>query len=425
MVPAELNARRPTVKYLFLIGDGMADFPLDELNGRTPLEVAFTPSMDEVATNGQLGLFCPIPDGLPPGSDIGNLSLFGFNPRETFSGRAPLEAANQGITLRPDQVAFRCNLVCIRDGVMVDFTSGHISTEEASALIAALKTHFAHAPVFFSPGVSYRHITIVTAQDVSVDDLVALSCTPPHDITGQAVDEYLPKGAAQEFVRGLMDASRPVLADHPTNLARIQAGKLPATTIWLWGQGRAPAIPSYRSKYGLTGAVISAVDLVKGIGACAGLEAVNVPGATGYLDTNYKGKVSAALECLRRHDFVYLHVEAPDETSHEGKLPLKIKAIEDFDANVVAPCLEYARNHPNVRLLVAPDHVTSLKIKTHAPGPVPFAIQGPGIAAGAGKSYSEAAAKETGVYLSEGYTLVSHVLQAREITAESLNGQNK
>lgn len=408
------------MKFLALIGDGMADFPLPELDGRTPLEVAFTPSMDEVAARGLTGLSFPIPEGLPPGSDIGNLSLFGYNPHETYTGRAPLEAANQGLTLRPDQVAFRCNLVTLHDGVMQDFTAGHISSEEGAALIASLKSGLSSFPVFFSAGVSYRHISIITAKTASVEELVAISCTPPHDITGREYASNLPSGHGAQVVLDLMEASQSILAGHPVNEARIAAGKLPANSIWLWGQGRAPSLTPYKNRFNIGGAVISAVDLVKGIGLCAGLEAIKIPGATGYLDTNYKGKVAAALEALRLHDFVYLHVEAPDETSHEGKLNLKIKAIEDFDAQVVAPCLDHMRNRKDFRLLVSPDHVTSLHTKTHALGAVPFAACGGGIASGPVKYYSEKAAGDSGIVITDGYKLVPHLLTSPTVEAAGL-----
>lgn len=400
------------MKYLVLLGDGMADFPLEELGGRTPLEAAHTPAMDSVARDGVTGLFCPIPDSLPPGSDIGNLSVFGYDPRETFSGRAPIEAARQGIRLAENQVAFRCNLVTLDNGRMQSFTSGHISTPEAVRLIAALNEAFADQPVEFHSGVSYRHLAIVTADGLDVRDLVAVQCTPPHDISDQEYEPHLPRGGAQDFVRTLMQRSRPVLAHHPVNDLRTAEGKPPATSIWLWGQGQAPRMQSYADRFGLTGAVISAVDLVKGIGICAGLEAIDVPGATGYLDTNYQGKVDAALDALERVDFVYLHVEAPDETAHEGRTDLKIRAIEDFDSRVVAPCLERARQRGDVRVLVAPDHITAISTRTHAGGPVPFALSGPDIAASGAPGYSEREAAATGIVVSEGHTLVLRMLGA-------------
>lgn len=400
------------MKYLVLIGDGMADFPLEELGGRTPVEAAATPAMDDIARSGITGLFNPIPDGLPPGSDIGNLSLFGYDPRETFSGRAPIEAARQGILLAENEVAFRCNLVTLGDGVMKSFTSGHISSEEAAQLIAALNENLSDLPVKFHSGVSYRHLAIVSAPNGSVESLATVTCTPPHDISEKPYEPHLPQGDASDLVRELMQRSRAVLKGHPVNEARLANGKPAATSIWLWGQGRTPRMNSYKERFGLTGAVISAVDLVKGIGVCAGLEIIDVPGATGYLDTNYEGKVQAGLEALERLDFAYIHLEAPDETAHEGKTDLKIQAIEDFDRRVVAPCLEFARKRGDVRVLVAPDHVTAISTRTHAGGPVPFAMCGPGIEPCGATAYSEKDAAATGIHITEGHQLLPRMMQS-------------
>jgi len=409
------------LKYLVLLGDGMADFPLPELEGRTPLEVAFTPSMDEAARIGVCGLFCPIPEGCPPGSDIGNLSLFGYDPRETYTGRAPLEAANQGIVLRPDQIAFRCNLVTLENGLMQDFTSGHIPTEEAAVLIEALNAGLTGFAATFFPGISYRHLTIIAGAPEALVNLEALQCTPPHDITGKPFADYLPSGPGAELIIEMMEASRPILEEHPVNAARAAAGQPPATSIWLWGQGRPPRLQPYRQRFGILGAVISAVDLVNGIGVSAGLRVIKVPGATGYLDTNYKGKVSAAIEALKEVDFVYVHIEAPDETSHQGRVDLKIRAIEDFDAYVVAPFLEYMQHHPHLRILVAPDHITAIRSRTHEHGPIPFALCGEGITPNACQSYSERAAQETGILLTHGHTLIAHMLRAPTIDFPTLN----
>ncbi len=408
------------MKYLVLLGDGMADYPIPDLGGRTPLEAAHTPAMDALARTGLTGLFCPVPDGLPAGSDIGNLSVFGYNPRETFTGRAPLEAASQGIEMTPEQVAFRCNLVTLEDGKMRDFTSDHISSEEAAGLIGALNTEITTFPVYFAAGVSYRHLAIMTPGAEGLRDLVTLECTPPHDITGKPYEPHLPKGPGAELVLDLIEASQPILDAHPVNAARIAAGHLPATSIWLWGQGQAPAMQTYQDRFGLTGAVISAVDLVRGIGVCAGLEIILVPGATGYLDTNYEGKVSAALEALERADFVYVHIEAPDEASHEGDVKLKLRAIEDFDRRVVAPCAEYLKSHPDVRVLVAPDHITALSTRTHAGGPVPFLIAGAGVLANGADSFNEPAAKASGITIGEGYRLVERFLETPRLGADTL-----
>lgn len=404
------------MKYLVLIGDGMADHPLEELGGKTPLEAASTPAMDELARRGIIGLYCPIPDGLPPGSDIGNLSLFGYNPREVFTGRAPIEAASQGIKLGPGDMAFRCNLVTLADGVMADFTAGHISSEEAAELIAALNdTLGVRYQIQFSVGVSYRHLAVFPGSDHDALTLARAVCEPPHNITGQPYASSLPSGPGSELLREIMSASEAVLTGHPVNRARMAADRLPATSVWLWGQGMAPKMASFRDTHGLSGAVISAVDLVRGIGVCAGMEIIRVPGATGWLDTNYEGKVAAALDALNQHDAVYIHVEAPDETAHQGRTDLKIQAITDFDARVVGPCLEHASRRMNLRLLVAPDHFTLISTKTHAGGPVPFGIAGPGIAASGAAGYSEGIAASSNILIPEGYTLVRRFYGDAEI----------
>lgn len=413
------------MKYLLLIGDGMADYALPELDGKTPLEAASTPAMDEAVRRGLTGLFYPIPEGLPPGSDIGNLSLFGYEPRETYTGRAPLEAANQGIRLEPGQVAFRCNLVTLRDGVMEDFTAGHITSGEAAELVSSLNAARGDWPVFFSAGVSYRHLAVVTAEPEAVPGLVSAQCTPPHDITGRPYGPHLPSGEGAELVRSLMAWSEPLLRDHPVNRARVAAGKAPATSIWLWGQGLPPRMQTYPERFGLSGAVISAVDLVNGLGLCAGLRTVPVPGATGYLDTDYAAKVAAALGALEQTDFVFVHVEAPDETSHQGRIDLKIQAIEDFDARVVKPCLEAAGRFRPLRILIAPDHITAISTRTHAVGPVPFAVLGAGVAAGTARAYSERAAEAAGIRITQGYRLTPHVIQADAVSSFSLNGLDK
>lgn len=406
------------MKYLVLLGDGMADFPRDDCGGTTPLAFASTPNMDSMAQEGLSGLFCPIPEPYPAGSDIGNLSVFGYNPAETFTGRAPLEAANQGIELGPNELAFRCNLVTLEGEAMKDFTADHISTEEAAQIVQTLNETIGGYALRFSPGVSYRHLAIVTADDDHYEPFKKLSCTPPHDIIGQRYADHFPKGDRHDVIVKLMKASQEVLADHPLNRKRIEAGKLPATSIWLWGQGGAPSVRTYPDRFGISGAVISAVDLVNGIGRCAGLEVISVEGATGYLDTNYEGKVSAALDAFDRHDFVYLHIEAPDEASHEGKTELKLQAIEDFDMRVVGPCLKHARERGDVRIVVAPDHVTALSTRTHAGGPVPFILWGKDVASNGLRCYSEAEAARAGVLYSEGHALVPRMIDPRPVSAD-------
>ncbi len=408
------------MKFLVLCGDGMADFPLTELGGKTPLEIAYTPAMDKAAQEGLLGLFCPIPDDLSPGSDIGNLSLFGYDPHTTYPGRAPLEAARQKIMLQPREVVFRCNLVTLRDGVMASFTSGHIPTEQARPLIEALDAAFAPKGVRFHCGVSYRHLAVVSQSDCTPDALLDTKCTPPHDISDTPYAPHLPSGPGGEFLRRLMEQSQSVLASHPVNEARKQSGLPPAVSIWLWGQGKSATMASYYERFGIRGTVVSAVDLIKGIGVCAGLDIVDVPGATGYLDTNYQGKVEAALRAIETQDFAYVHIEAPDETAHEGRIDLKIKAIELFDRHVVAPCLDFARHRGDCRVVVAPDHITAIATKTHAKGPVPFVVWGPGVECGCAPGYSEPAARSSGVLVRDGFRLIPYVLTADHITLQSL-----
>ena len=402
------------MKFLCVIGDGMADFPLEERGGRTPLDLASTPALDTLASEGLCGLFWPIPEDLPPGSDIGNLSLFGYYPHGAFTGRAPLEAANQGIPLGPKDVAFRCNLVTLEDGVMKSFTADHISSEEAAELISALDAACPH-DCAFHPGVSYRHLAVIPEGEVKSAALVESVCTPPHDISDQPYSAHLPTGPAGAHLRALMKWSRPILEGHPVNESRREAGRLPATSIWLWGQGQAPHMETYRERFGISGAVISAVDLVKGIGVCAGLEVINVPGATGYIDTNYEGKVAAALDAIERADFVYLHVEAPDECAHEGIIDKKVSAIEDFDRRVVAPCLEAARAHTDWRILAAPDHITALSTRTHAGGPVPFAVWGSGVVSNGASRYDEVSAQRAGFVINPGWRLLPWMIRSERL----------
>ena len=398
------------MKQLVLLGDGMADFPLEQINGLTPIAAAKTPAMDDAARLGISGQFMPIPEGYPPGSDIGNLSVFGYNPDDYFTGRAPLEAVNQGIAIGENQLVFRCNLVTLDNGTMKDFTADHISTEEATELIAALNEGMAADGLRFYPGVGYRHLMLLDATPEEKATLVALQCTPPHDISDQAYAPHLPQGDGNANILKLIEQSQEILDNHPINQKRIAAGKLPATSIWLWGQGGAPSMDTYADRYGITGAVISAVDLVNGIGRSAGLDVISVEGATGYVDTNYKGKVDAALEALETRDFVYLHIEAPDEAAHEGDCDLKIRAIEDFDALVVKPCMDYAKARGDVRVMIGPDHITSIASKTHAGGPVPFVLYGPGIEPNGLDCYSEVESEKAGVLYPKGYTLIPSMI---------------
>lgn len=411
------------MKYLILCGDGMADFPLEALGGQTPLAYAATPAMDRMAAEGFCGDFTPIPDGMPAGSDIGNLSLFGYDPRQSFTGRAPIEAANQGIPLADNQVCFRCNFVTLRDGVMASFTAGHITTDESRRLIDHLNASFSMAGIRFFPGVQYRNLAVVDAESPEeLDALKAMATTPPHNIPDQLVDAHLPAGKACERIRAYMTHSEGLLEGHETNAARLAAGKPPATSIWLWGQGVAPTMESYAQRFNRTGSVISAVDVVKGIGVCAGLTIAHVPGATGYIDTDYEGKIQAALTALETQDMAYVHVEAPDETAHEGRTDLKVRAIEDFDARIVAPAMAFARERGDVRVLVAPDHVTAISTKAHAGGPVPFVVAGAGVEASGRSGYHEEAGRTSGVLIDPGFELIRSFLSGAPLSAAAYAG---
>ncbi len=371
------------MKYIILVGDGMADDPQPALGGKTPLETASTPNMDRVAERGRVGRALTIPPGLPPGSDVANLSLLGYDAAVNYQGRGPIEAASIGVELGPDDTAFRCNLVTLSGGLMADYSAGHITTEESRPILLELQAALGTDCVRFVPGVSYRHLTVIR------DFPAGLECTPPHDISGREWPPHLPKGPGRDVILGLMEKARPVLAASEINRKRTT----PATDIWPWGQGRAMKLQTLGQRFGLRGSVISAVDLVRGLGVLAGLKVRLVPGATGYLGTNYAGKVAAAKDALADEDFVYLHVEAPDETSHEGDLSKKIQAIEEFDRNIVGEILAWAENVSSVRILVTPDHATKLQTKTHAADPIPYAVCGPGIARDGGSAYCERAAE--------------------------------
>ncbi len=362
------------MKYIVIIGDGMADRPLKELGGKTPLQKAFTPNMDRLAREGIIGSVRTIPEGFHPGSDVANLSILGYDPKVFYSGRAPLEAASMGVSLGERDVAYRCNLVTLkynRDmtrAIMEDYSGGHISSDEAAILIKDIAGELGTDVINFYPGVSYRHLMVWKGGELD------LECSPPHDIIGKDIADYLPTGRGEEVLRKLMMDSVRVLKNHPLNKKRTAMGKRPANSIWLWGQGRKPRVPKFRDKYSLDGAMISAVDLTKGLGVYAGFDILKVPGVTGYLDTNYAGKAEHSLKALERVDFVYVHVEAPDEAGHSGNCNDKIKAIEDFDSLVVGAILRGAKAFEGFRILLMPDHATPIELKTHSDEPVPFVI---------------------------------------------------
>jgi 2,3-bisphosphoglycerate-independent phosphoglycerate mutase len=355
------------MKYIILLADGMADRPIAEIDNKTPLEYANTPNMDLIFKKSICGMVKPLCDGLPFGSDVGNLSILGNDPHRYYTGRAAMEAANLGIELKQNEVAFRCNLVYVKDGKMVDYSAGHISTKEAKELIKLIDAKFGNKDVRFYPGKSYRHIMVMKGGE-------KINATAPHDIFGQEYEKYFPGGTKSSFLIQLMQDSRFLLEGHEINVQRRAQGKSPANMIWLWGQGKKLELPKLKDTYGLDGAVISAVDLVNGIGLAMGLEVVSVPGVTGYIDTNFKGKVDFALKILKKKDFVYLHIEATDEMGHNGDVQGKIKAIELFDSEVVGPVFEGMKKFGDFKLMVTSDHATPITVRTHTNEPVPFFI---------------------------------------------------
>ena len=397
------------MKYVVLLGDGMSDEAIEGLGGKTPLQAANTPNMDFMAKRGQLGLAHTVPAGYPPGSDVANLSMFGYDPVQCYTGRSPLEAASMGVELGPDDVAFRVNLVHLdaRGGrlIMDDYSAGHISTADGRELMEELQRQLGDDEFSFHPGVSYRHLMVWH------NGRTEIKATPPHDITGQDIIKFMPSGEGSDRLIYIMNAAQMIFHNHPQYKRRAEKGETPANSIWLWGHGKAPAMDDFRTRFGLTGAVISAVDLIKGIGVYAGLDIINVPGATGYLDTNFSGKAQAALQALQDRDYVFVHVEAPDEASHSGKLADKIKAIELFDEQVVGPVLQGIKQFGAYRILCAPDHPTPVALMTHTSDPVPFVIYAgeqevkQGVA-----GYDECSAAATKLSITPGYRLMELLL---------------
>lgn len=398
------------MKYIVLIGDGMADYPIRELSGKTPLEVAKIPNMNYIAKNGRVGLVHTIPDGFSPASDVASLSILGYDPSKYYSGRGPLEAANMGIELGPDDVAFRCNLVTVDEEKLVDYSAGHITSKEATTLIKYLDETLGSGQIRFYPGVSYRHLMIVRDKSLK-EALLKVNCVPPHDITGWKIKDHLPKGDGAQFLIKLMEDSKSLLSGLEVNKVRLDLNENPANMIWLWGQGVVTNMPKFKDKFGVMGSVISAVDLIKGIGKIIGLSVIKVPGATGYYDTNYQGKAKYALDSLRNKDFVFVHVEAPDEAGHNGDLRAKIGAIENFDRFVVGTILNRFKKLKNFRILVTPDHVTPISVRTHTTEPVPFAIYGKGVVPDEIPNYSETAAKNSKFVFERGHQLMEYFIR--------------
>jgi 2,3-bisphosphoglycerate-independent phosphoglycerate mutase len=397
------------MKYVLIHGDGMADWPCEELGGKTPLEAAHKPNMDQIATRGALGLVATIPEGMPSGSDVGTMTMMGYDPRRYHTGRAPIEAASQGIELGPADVVFRMNLVSLKPApaggrqVMNDFTAGHITSQEAAQIVTDLSRELAGDGIEFFNGVSYRHLMVWR------EGSAKMNLTPPHDITGKEIDPHLPKGEGAQRLIDLMRRASALLTDHPVNRQRGERNLAEANSVWFWGQGTRPAVPSLKTRFGLEGSVISAVDLVNGIGRLAGLQLIKVPGATGFLDTDYAAKGRYGLESLRTRDFLLLHIEAPDEAGHMGRADLKTEAIERIDELIVGPMIEGLASLGDFAILLMPDHATPSKLKTHSPEPVPFALM---TAADLARSdrpqrrYTEAEGARTGLRVDDGCTLI-------------------
>jgi 2,3-bisphosphoglycerate-independent phosphoglycerate mutase len=401
------------MKYIVLLGDGMADYPVPELGGKTPLQAARKPNMDFLAAKGETGLVSTIPQTLPPGSDVANLSVLGYDPEKYYTGRSPLEAASMGVPMDAGDIAFRTNLVTLSeadhygDRIMLDHSSDEISSGEAAQLMEEVSRHFQNDFLTFYTGVSYRHCLLWKNGSTDFD------LTPPHDIVEKKIGSYLPKGKDADIILQMMEDSTRFLADHPVNRERIRRGLRPANSIWIWGQGRKPAIPSFYEKYGLKGAVISAVDLVKGLGLCAGMESIDVEGATGNLHTNYLGKAQAALQALKSgRDFVYIHVEAPDECGHRYEIQNKVRAIELIDEQVLGTIIKGMEEYEDYKILLLPDHPTPLSLRTHTRDPVPFALyQKSRERTGTIRGYDEFAAQQSGLVYTSGQSLMSRFVE--------------
>ncbi len=406
------------MKYVVIVGDGMADYPVEGLEEKTPLMVARTPHMDWLARHGEIGLVRTVPDGFTPGSEIANLSIFGYDPALYYTGRGPLEAASLGIELGPDDIAFRCNLVTLQfrgqNIFMDDFSAGHIANDEAREIIIDLNKVIGTKDIRFYPGVSYRHLMVLRNGASKYSNLEKLELTPPHDIIGKEISPFLPEvhgriGGNQ--ILTLMNESQRLLKNHPVNLVREEKGLNPANSIWLWGQGQSPRMVTLKERFGIQGYVISAVHLLKGIGVLAGLDVLDVPGATGYFDTNYDGKAQYALRGLKEKDFVYVHVEAPDEAGHMGDLRLKIEAVEAFDEKIVGAILKGMVDFERYKLLVLPDHPTPLTVRTHTADPVPYVIYPVRKQLSNGvEGFDEVSAKRSGILIERGFELIERFL---------------
>jgi len=396
------------MKYAIIIPDGAADHPIELLEDRTILQAADIPQIRGLARAGRIGLVQTVPQGFTPGSDVAILSLLGYSPKKYYTGRAPLEAAAMDLKTTAEQMIFRCNLVTIIDGVMEDFSAGHISTKEAATLIEYVNDQLGNETTRFYAGISYRHLMVTSP----ADQFKKLTTTAPHDIMGEPIKNHLPTGGGKQFLRDLMQRSQQLLAEHDVNRVRTDLGENPANSIWLWGQGQQPIMPRFVDRYGVRGAVITAVDLVRGICKLLGWRIIDVPGATGYIDTNYAGKGQAACEALDELDLVCVHVEAPDEAGHNADHQAKLQAVEQIDQHIVGPVAEKLRTFDQWRILIIPDHPTPVDVRTHTDEPVPFLIAGSGIAAGEVDRFDEDQARQSDLKIDHGWELMEYFLKS-------------
>jgi 2,3-bisphosphoglycerate-independent phosphoglycerate mutase len=393
-------------KYVIVVPDGAADNPQSALGDRTPLEAAQTPNMDQISAEGRLGLVRTVPPGMEPGSDVAQMSLLGYDPQRYYSGRAPIEAAARGIPLGPQDWVFRCNMVTIADGKMADHSAGHVSTEEAGRLVAELSAEIHDERLSLHTGVSYRHLLVCRGVEFDVRTY------PPHDCIGTPVEKILPRGKGADLLIQLINQSQQLFAGHEINKVRQDLGENQVSSVWLWGQGRQTRLESFRKRFGLRGAVITAVDLVRGLAKLVGFDLIDVPGATGFIDTNYQGKGQAAAKAIKDYDLVFVHVEAPDEASHEGNLEQKTRAIEQVDRHVVGPVLQALAGYKDWRILLLPDHPTPVQGGAHSGDPVPFAMAGSGIDGVLHLGFGETNAAKSGLRIENGCELMEYFLKS-------------
>ena len=396
------------MKYIVVLYDGMADYPVPALGGKTPMELAKKPCLDKLASMGEVGLVKTVADGLKPGSDIANMSVLGYNPKECYTGRSPLEAVSIGVNMLDSDIIFRCNLVTLsdeenyEDKTMVDYSAGDIATADAAEIIKSVEEHFGNDIFKFYSGVAYRHCLVWHEGTLDLGKL-----TPPHDISGKVIGEHLSSSENAKELIAMMKESYDFLMEHPVNKRRIAEGKRPANSIWLWGEGTKPALPDFKEKYGVDGSIISAVDLLKGIAKCAGMNAPEVEGATGYIDTNFEGKAECAIKELETKDFVYIHIEAPDECGHRNEPENKVKSIEIIDEKVLSKVVEALDKYDDYKIMVLPDHPTPIVTMTHAGDAVPYMIYQKSKATNNGvATFTEQTAKATGNYVEIGHTLM-------------------